>query len=74
MKGYKRVHGLAHCQDCDWSEEGFMIFAFEAKKHHKKTGHEIALEIGLTRTIQRSDKFVELAESKPKGDEVKWVT
>lgn len=56
MKGYKRIHGIAHCKDCEWQEEGYVVCVLEAQKHHKKTGHEISIELGFTRTIRRSYK------------------
>ena len=66
MKGYKIIHGIAHCQDCDWQETWYLTYGYEARKHHKKTGHEIVMEIGLSKTIPRSEKIVNLAGDEPK--------
>jgi hypothetical protein len=52
MKGYKRIHGIAHCEECDWQEEGYLICIKEAEKHHKDTGHKIAIELGFYRSIE----------------------
>ena len=51
MKGYKTVHYIAHCRDCDWTNEDYRRAGKEAGKHHKETGHKIDLEIGLWREI-----------------------
>lgn len=40
------IHCIAHCQDCDWQEEGHKIAVREARKHHKKTGYTIDIESG----------------------------
>jgi len=53
MKNYKRIHGIAHCEDCDFQEEGFRDCVKLAEKHHKKTGHQINIELGFWRQIKR---------------------
>ena len=52
MKGYTRIHGIAHCQDCDWRDEDFEKCVKEAEKHHKETGHTIDIELGYWRKIE----------------------
>ena len=47
MKGYKKIHRIAKCRECDWNGEGFL----EARKHHKETGHIIDLEMGLHKVL-----------------------
>lgn len=47
MRGYKLIHGIAHCQDCDWKEEKFTKASSEARKHHKQTGHTVDVELGF---------------------------
>jgi len=55
MKGYTRLHAIAHCRDCDWIEEGYLIAPKLAIKHHKETGHGIDIELGFWREIKRRD-------------------
>lgn len=40
------IHCIAHCSDCDWMEEAFMIAARKATQHHKQTGHTVHVEQG----------------------------
>jgi hypothetical protein len=52
MKGYSRIHGIAHCSECDWQEEDYRTVLKNSKKHHKETGHEINIELGYWRKIE----------------------
>ena len=54
MGFYKLVHAIAHCQDCDWNEEDFNKAQIDARKHHKKTGHEVVVETGLIGTYEQN--------------------
>jgi len=53
MKGYQKVHHIAHCQDCKWEEGDYIIASKEANKHFKKTGHTIDIEIGLCKQLRK---------------------
>lgn len=47
MKGFHKIHAIAHCSDCDWKEEDFRIATRKGRIHHKNTNHEVNVEIGL---------------------------
>lgn len=53
MKGYKKIHHIAHCQDCKWEEEDYNLATSKANRHFKETGHTIDLEIGLWKQLRR---------------------
>ena len=40
------IHAIAKCQECNWEEEDYLTAQKEARKHAKKTGHEVILEEG----------------------------
>ena len=58
MRSYKLIHAIAHCADCKWEEEGYLVAVKEAEKHHKKTGHEINIEKGYWRKINRTKQNI----------------
>ncbi len=41
------IHCIAHCNDCTWIEEGYLIAAREATKHSRRTRHTVAVEQGI---------------------------
>ena len=53
MGFYNLVHAIAYCEDCGWHEEDYLIAQKEARKHHRKTGHEVVIETGLIGTYER---------------------
>lgn len=49
MAKYKHIgiiHRIAHCENCDWQEEGYKLAMKKAKQHSKETGHKINIETG----------------------------
>ena len=46
MKGYCKIHAIAHCQECDWTEEHYEKAQSAGKYHNKKTGHKVCVEVG----------------------------
>lgn len=57
MKGYKRIHGYAQCENCSWdytdiAHDGRKNYhnkdlGKKAQKHADKTGHIVHVEIGF---------------------------
>ena len=41
------IHAIAHCNDCNFQAELFTTAAREATKHCRKTGHSVAVELGV---------------------------
>lgn len=56
MKGYKKIHAMAKCRNCDWSNGDFTIAQIEAKKHCKETNHLVDVEIGYWRLFINKQK------------------
>lgn len=56
MKGYGLIHAIATCKDCDWEDQDWQVAQKTAREHHKKTGHEVNLEIGYNKIYQRSSQ------------------
>lgn len=55
MAKYKRkgmIHRIAHCENCDWQDEGFKTSMRKAKEHAEKTGHRINIETGIWGVIE----------------------
>ena len=46
MKKKWLVHAILKCYACDWECEDYQKAEKEAKKHQKKTNHEIFGELG----------------------------
>lgn len=63
MKGYAKVHALANCRDCDWSDEWFLTAPVNGRKHNDKTGHAVSLEIGYCKEFEKK----EVRETKQRG-------
>ena len=38
------IGAVAHCYECGWGEEGYMIAQKEARRHAIKTGHTVHIE------------------------------
>ena len=55
MKGYRKIHHIAKCQNCEWDEEDYNLATIRANKHFKETGHTIDLEIGLWKQLKKED-------------------
>lgn len=49
MKGYKKIHAIAHCRDCNFKDEDFQTAQETARKHNKEKGHTVDVEIGYWR-------------------------
>ena len=50
-KGYRMadngvIHAIAHCRNCDWTEEDVNIALKKGREHSKKTGHIVDVEVG----------------------------
>ncbi len=41
-----KYHAVARCQDCNWSQEDYLVAEKEAINHSIETGHSIDLETG----------------------------
>ncbi len=50
------IGAMAHCQDCDWEEEGYMIAQKEARKHAVKTGHTVHIETVYSQTYNPKEE------------------
>lgn len=55
MKGYTKTHAIANCMDCDWEDQWYLTAPVNGKKHHEETGHEVMLEIGFNKTLERKE-------------------
>ena len=44
---YSVVHGIAHCEDCDWETESYKNCRAIAAQHAKKHGHKVTGEVGI---------------------------
>lgn len=44
---YGVVHGIACCDDCDWSTDSYKNAQAIAAKHAKKYGHKVRGELGI---------------------------
>ncbi len=44
---YGVVHGVAYCQDCDWSTESYKNAQAISAKHAKHHGHRVEGELGI---------------------------
>jgi len=42
------IHCIAHCDDCPWMEEDFLIAKNAGIRHRKKTGHTVNIQEGLS--------------------------
>ena len=40
------IHVVATCEDCEWSETGYLNGVRKAYYHAKKTGHTVTVETG----------------------------
>lgn len=47
------IHKIAHCTECDWIEENFLISLKEARKHAEKTGHSVTIETGTWEEVKK---------------------
>lgn len=46
MKGFRIIHAIADCSDCDFVCEDRYNASRKAREHAKKTGHQVFVEIG----------------------------
>jgi len=44
---YGVVHGIAHCEDCDWGTESYKNCQAIAAKHARKYRHKVVGELGI---------------------------
>ncbi len=44
---YGVVHGVAWCQDCDWTTDSYKNAQAISSKHAKKYGHRVEGELGI---------------------------
>ena len=51
-----QVREIVFDEDCDWEEQLWTIAQKEATKHHKKTGHQVNIEVGYVKIYQRSSQ------------------
>ena len=49
------VHGIASCRNCGWECTNYLTVQRSARRHTKKTGHNVAMELGYHVTIAASD-------------------
>lgn len=40
------VHGIAHCTECEWSEDDYLTVRRRAASHARRTGHRVSAEVG----------------------------
>jgi hypothetical protein len=40
------IHVVCMCNDCNWRNESMIIGETEARKHARKTGHNVVVELG----------------------------
>jgi hypothetical protein len=40
------IHGIAHCTQCDWSEEDYLTVQRRAAQHARTTGHKVTADLG----------------------------
>jgi len=50
------VHAFAECRDCEWRNGDRHEAVRKASEHHRKTGHEVIVETGYAKTIERREK------------------
>lgn len=54
FKTAKRVvHAIAHCDNCDFTEDLYSSAAWEATKHAKATGHTVSVEQGVHYKVKK---------------------
>jgi hypothetical protein len=51
------VHAIAYCQNCDWYNEQYTTARELARRHHKKTGHEVDVELTYTLTYTYEERL-----------------
>ncbi len=54
MTRNKIIHRNAICFDCDWRDDDIMLALKRARAHHKKTGHNISVEMAYTVGFERA--------------------
>lgn len=52
----KIVHVIAHCEECNWTDEDFKTAQRQARLHSYKTGHAVHVEVGRVYTVQSERK------------------
>jgi hypothetical protein len=40
------IHGIAHCTQCDWSNEDYLTVQRRAAQHACVTGHKVTADLG----------------------------
>jgi len=48
------IHAVAECRDCPWRCEDYLTAQVTARKHHLRTGHSVALDLGYVANYERS--------------------
>lgn len=51
-----KVHALANCRDCKWSEEDYETAVRKGREHANKTGHTVDIETGYVWTLNDNSK------------------
>jgi FixJ family two-component response regulator len=46
VRGAGLIHGIAHCTQCDWSEEDYLRVQRRAAQHARTTGHKVTADLG----------------------------
>ena len=50
-----KVHALANCRDCKWSEEDYTTAVARGRYHANKTGHTVDIETGYVWILNEKD-------------------
>lgn len=45
------VHAIAYCHDCKFNDDGQHTASREATKHSRRTGHTVAVELGISYSV-----------------------
>lgn len=53
MRGYKCIHGVAHCENCEWYSQDYNDITKMARKHHLHTGHIVTVELGFWKQYKK---------------------
>jgi hypothetical protein len=50
------VHAIAHCMDCDWECQDYLMVQRKAAYHAKTKGHRVSAELGYEITYSPIEK------------------
>jgi len=54
-----RVHAIARCCECDFSEDWYLDAETKAKGHVLESGHRVEMEIGFTFERETTDDMMD---------------